>query len=170
MLAINLAVLLFRLGYRKFISEILLLLPFLFSLALIYGVLAGFQIGYSSQYWLQFGITRSALLISSMFFMQFMLSWISIGEIQELPLKIGTLKYIILGNLLYKEAVSSFAQIELFMQMIPTEQRNKRGYISSLRFKLGCLLALLAYIISLASQKGEMIDNRISNCYQGDKL
>lgn len=168
LLAINITIMLIRLGLKKFLSEMILLLPFLLSLALIYGILAGFQIGYPAAYWLNFGITRSALLLSSMFFMQFMLAWISIEEIQELPLNINTLKYIILGNLLYKEAVSAFANIELYMRMIPSEQYGKRNYISKLRSKLSCLLALLAYIISLAALKGEMIDNRIYNCSQGD--
>lgn len=168
LLLLTAALLLFRLGLRKLMNELLLLSPFLIMVVIIYGIFAVYEIGHPASYWIAFGITRSALLVSSLFYMQLMLSWIRIEEIQELPLKIDTMKYLILGNLLYKEAVTSFHDLELYMQLMPSEQLVKRNYLNRLQFKLGCLLALLGYIISLATQKGEMIDEHITHCYQGD--
>ena len=164
----NTLLMLIRFGGKKLFSEMLLLTPFLLMVTLIYGIFAFFRIAYPAGYWIAFGLTRSALIVSSMFYMQLLLSFVSMEEIQELPLKIGTMKYIILGNLLYKEALGSFAEIGLYMELMPSEQLLKRSFYNKIRFQLGCLLALLGYILSLATLKGKKIDEHIAHCHQGD--
>lgn len=160
----------FSMGIRKLTKELWLLLPFIAMLAAIYGFLAIFAWGYSRAYWIQYGLTRSSLLISSLLLMQILISRIKLNEFLFLPWKIQKLKYIILGKLLYSLSVNSYPELCQLTELIPSEQELKPNLRKRIRSKLITLLALISLIIGEATRKGEMIDACILHCHPKEKI
>ncbi len=155
----------FFFGVRKLLRELRILAPFMLFLVAIYGMFALLNIGEGTAYWLHYGITRSALLVSTLLFMQIIIAQIDIDDILNFPLHISKLKYLILGKLLFMEISGSYSQLCVFMQFIPTQQCEKRNLLGRVRKSITVLLALLIFTIREATEKGEMIDARISHCY-----
>jgi len=153
-------------GAKKLLHELRNLSLFILFLVVIYGLFALLQIGEGTAYWLHYGITRSSLLINTLLFMQIVVTRIKIDDILDFPLDIHKLKYIILGKLLFIEASGSYAQLCVFMKLIPTQQQRNRNVLWRLRSSLAVLLALLSFTIHEATLKGEMIDERIRCCHK----
>ncbi|HQC08833.1 MAG TPA: transposase [Candidatus Cloacimonas acidaminovorans] len=144
-------------------------LPFILLLFGVYFIFAFFQIGQNKDYWIHYGITRTTLLISSLMFIQVLITWLKIDTFLDFPLGIEKLKYIILGKMLYKIAFSSYSELCLFVDSIPAEQAGKITLKKKFRKRLIVLLALITYVINEATLKGEMIDERIWHCHQVPK-
>ena len=149
----------------KLLKALWLLSPFILMLTGVYALFALLRIGEGRSYWLHYGLSRTLLFLSTLLFMQLLISRIKIDDLLSFPMSINKLKYIILGKLLFNEAATSYQQLCLFVEFIPTEQRGLKRFLRLLRKKLIVLLALVSYIINEATLKGEMIDERIKHCH-----
>ena len=141
-------------------------LPFILLLFGVYVIFALFQIGHNNDYWIHYGITRTTLLISSLMFIQVLITWLNIDSFLDFSLGIEKLKYIILGKTLYKIAFSSYSELCLLVDFIPSEQCRKITVKRKFYKRLIVLLALITYVLNEATLKGEMIDERILHCHQ----
>jgi len=166
LLGVLLTTVLTILPWQGIVRELRILIPLLVSLFIVYCIFAIFQIGNSSAYWIRFGITRSSLLISSMLFMRIFFHWLTMDDILNLPFSISVIKYLILGQLLYEVAVDSYNEIMQLMDLFPGDQFKKKNFKATVNKRITSLLALMAYTMSLASEKGERIDEVISHCYR----
>ncbi|MDY0151047.1 MAG: transposase [Candidatus Cloacimonas sp.] len=160
---IAIAALLFK--PKKLGRELLLLAPFVLLLAVIYAIFAIFKIAGSTAYWIHYGLSRTALLLSTILFMHVLISRIKIDDFLFLPWGIQKLKYIILGKLLYSLSFKSYPIMCMFTELIPSEQVSKPKMRERIRSRLISLLALISLIIGESSLKGQMIDACIQHCY-----
>lgn len=150
---------------RRLLKELKLLLPLILLLALVYGIFAFFEIGFSSTYWLHYGLSRTALLLNTLLFMQILISRIKLDDFLYLPWNINKLKYIILGKLLYNISISAYEELSCFNELIPSEQEPNPHIKKRIKSRLITLLALISLIIGEATRKGERIDACIINCH-----
>jgi len=139
--------------------------PFFLMLALIYFLLGLFGFGMSMEYWLHYGSTRTMLLASSLLYMQIAFRFLNLEALLELPLPIHSLKYIILGKHLYEVASTAYSELCVFSDFMPMNQAVKQSFMGRIRIKLVVILALVSFVISEATIKGEMIDERIRHCW-----
>lgn len=164
------ALCLIHLGGLKLLSQIRILLPFVGSLVLIYAlfIIIGISPAGDSalNYWLAYGLPRVLLLISSILLLRIFVSWMRIEDFYNSGLSIHHLKYLILGRILYRAAFQSYPLIKDWQNLIPTQQIAERSFKQKFRSALTASLALALYVLGEATLKGEMIDNRIANCYK----
>ncbi|GAB1365530.1 hypothetical protein MASR1M36_04010 [Candidatus Cloacimonadaceae bacterium] len=78
---------------------------------------------------------------------------------------IHSLKYIILGKHLYEVASTAYSELCVFSDFMPMNQAVKQSFMGRIRIKLVVILALVSFVISEATIKGEMIDERIRHCW-----
>lgn len=151
---------------KGILKKIWHLLPFVLLLVSVYVIFAVFQIGKSRAEWIHYGLTRTTLLISSLLFIQVLINWLQLNSFLDIPWGIEKLKYVILGKILYKLAFSSYSDLCLFVDCIPSEQTRSASLPRKFRKRLIVLLALIIYVINEAILKGEMIDERIWHCHK----
>jgi hypothetical protein len=159
-----------RLGLHKLLSQIKLLLPFVGMLILVYGIFI--ILGISPQgttalsYWLAYGLPRILLLISSILLLRIFISFMRMQDFFDSGLSIHYLKYLILGRILYRAAFHSYPLLREWQSLIPSEQNEEATLKQRYRKALTTTLALALYVLGEATLKGEMMDNRIANCYE----
>ncbi|HRX76251.1 MAG: hypothetical protein LHW46_01875 [Candidatus Cloacimonetes bacterium] len=157
-------------GWQKCLKQFRLLLPFVGTLVLIYGIFIIFDISPGEDtalsYWLAYGLPRILLLISSIYLLRFFISFMRIEDFYDSGISIHLLKYLILGRILYQAAFESYPLIKAWQSLIPSEQLLAKGFRQRFRSALTASLALALYVLEEAVMKGEMIDNRIANCYK----
>jgi uncharacterized membrane protein len=162
-------------GWKRWLSGFRTVLPFLFSLILVYLLFGLFRVKTPSAepgsvlFWLEFGAKRILLFINSVLAFQLFFESVGFDDLLRLPLGIGVRKYIILGKLLYGTALNAYPGILFHQRLIPSEQSSKLTFAHKFKARLASVLALLLTLISEARQKGELIDNRIEVCHHGKK-
>jgi hypothetical protein len=158
------------LSWQKILQQIKLLVPFVGTLILIYGIFIILNISPDNHdalsYWLAYGLPRILLLISSLLLLRIFISFMRIEDFFDSGISIHYLKYLILGRILYQAAFESYPTIKQWQSLIPGEQLAEKGFRHRFRAALTASLALALYVMAEAARKGEMIDNRIINCYK----
>ncbi|MDD4224339.1 MAG: ECF transporter S component [Candidatus Cloacimonetes bacterium] len=170
--ALSLLLLILR-GVKSWLSGYRMMLPFLISLILVYVLFGILRIRTqegepgSVIHWLDFGLKRIMLFANSVLAFQLFFQLVSFDDLLRLPLKIDTLKYVILGKILYANALNSYEDISFHQRLIPGEQREKPGLLHRFRVRLSAVLALLLTLSRESRLRGEQIDNRIASCHAG---
>ena len=158
------------LGGNQLLKQLKILLPFVGTLIFIYAIFIILGISPDNEnalaYWLAYGLPRILLLLSSILLLRIFVSWMRIEDFYNSGLSIHRLKYIILGRILYQAAFHSYPLIKDWLALIPSEQGGKRSFKQRYNFALTASLALALYVLGEADMKGEMMDNRIANCYK----
>ncbi len=154
---------LLRFGIRNWYKELKLILPFIITMFIVY-VLIGL-ITVKLPYWIMYGLLRSLSFINTIFFIQIILSYVSINDIITLPLSIDAKKHLILGRALFNHAITQIGNIELHLRLLPEFQRSRLSLKQWFRFKLQQSFAIICMLLREAKLKGELIDNRIQHCY-----
>ncbi|MCB5223545.1 MAG: ECF transporter S component [Candidatus Cloacimonadaceae bacterium] len=173
--ALTLSLLALR-GFKRWLSSHRLILPFLISLSLVYLLFGILRINTqdgnpgSIAYWLQFGLGRVLLFVNSVLAFQLFFSLISFDELLNLPLKIGLMKYVILGKILFSNAFNSFGDITFHQSLIPSQQRLKQSFPQRFKARLSAVLALLLTLSRESRVQGSQIDNRITACHRGTSV
>ncbi len=152
------------------LKQLELISPFVASLVLIYGlfILLGISPGSASPmaYWLGYGIPRTVLLVGSILAFRLCFSFISIDRLLNTKLDIRFAKYLILGKILYAAAFNSYSGIRFWQELVPSQSIPASSTKIRFRRSLAAALALVLFTLSEATQKGEMIDNRIETCFK----
>lgn len=164
-----------RFNKTKFISEIRILLPFLFTMLFVYVLLGliGIKTGISNNskntvflYWLIYGLNRTSLFISTLFTIQFLLSYISMSDVFSLPMNINKKKYLLLGRALFVHSIKFVVELEFHLKLMPIYQKERLVLKEWIRFKLQLTLAVILMLLHESKIKGELIDNRIIHCFK----
>ncbi|HQC46509.1 MAG TPA: ECF transporter S component [Candidatus Syntrophosphaera sp.] len=158
-------------GSKRWAAGLRLMLPFLISLSLVY-LLFGLlkvrtqegEVG-SVLYWLEFGLKRILLFANSVLAFQLFFSWFGFDDLLHLPLKISTMKYVILGKILFANAFNSNSDIRFHQSLIPSEQTAKPRLAHRFRVRLSSVLALLLTLSRESRLRGQQIDNRLACCH-----
>lgn len=162
-----------RQGIKHLWRELRMLMPFVVTLMLIYGIF-GF-IGVKAQkeihssilhYWIIFGTNRALLLFSSILYIQILFSFVSIGDIINLPVGINKMKYLILGKSLFDYATKASVDIELHVSLIVVRKIKHSRLRQLINKKLAQILAMIFLVIEESKLGGEIIDNRIRHCHK----
>ncbi len=160
-------------GVKRWTAGYRMMLPFLVSLTLVYLLFGILKVrtqegepGTVLQ-WLEFGLKRILLFANSVLAFQLFFALVSFDDLLRLPLKIGTLKYVILGKILFANAFNSYAEIKFHHSLIPSEQTAKPALAQRFRVRLAAVLALLLALSRESKLRGEQIDNRIACCHSG---
>ncbi len=162
-------------GGKRWLAGLRLMLPFLVSLIIVYSLFGLFRLHTpegepgSFQFWLEFGSIRILLFVNSVLAFQLFFSIVGFNDLLHLPLKIGTMKYVILGKMLSNTAINSYQEITFHQSLIPSEQYEKLPFSHRFKARLSSVLALMLSLITEASHKGQYIDNRIIHCHQVKK-
>lgn len=159
-----------RMGMRKLMLQLKLIAPFVLMISLIYGIFILLRISpqgtESTEYWIAYGLPRTALLISSILAFRLSFGIVSVDGLLKMQISIHYLKYLILGRILYTAATNTYPQIREWQELIPSQALPQKGFIHRYRKTLAATLALVLYTMAEATQKGEMIDNRIETCHK----
>lgn len=170
--ALTLALLILK-GFKRWLYSYRLMIPFLISLSLVYLLFGVLKINTqegepgSISHWLQFGLGRILLFANSVLAFQLFFSLISFDELFNLPLKIGYMKYVILGKILFSNAFNSYQDINFHQSLIPSQQQSKKPFSQRFKNRLAAVLALLLTLSRESRVKGAQIDNRIAACHGG---
>lgn len=167
---------LLRFSQLEIYQEIKLLIPFIVTMFSIYAVLGlvSFPPPVATppssltpfSFWIRYGVLRSTLFISTMLYVQLILSFISINDLLQLPFSIHYKKVLILGKALFTAAIHSVSDLELQLRLLPQFQKPHLSVKQWFRFKLTLSLALIIMLLRESKQKGELIDNRIKHCFR----
>jgi len=166
---------LFRFKLGKLIDEFKLFFPFVVTMLIVYILLGLFGKNYAPdvidsshlfKYWIMYGVERSILFISTFLFIQFALSFYTMNDILALRLKMKYKKYLILGRSLFVYSINNIGSIEFHLKLIPFYQKNKLSLKQWFDFKIQMTYAVITMILSESKIKGELIDNRISHCFE----
>lgn len=152
-----------RFSFRKWLNELKLILPFIFTMFIVY-VLIGL-ITAKLRYWLIYGLLRSMNFVNTMFFIQLVLSYISINDIINLPLSINAKKHLILGRALFSHALMQIGNIEFHLRLLPEFQEPRLSLRKWFALRLQQSFAIICMLLRESKLKGELIDNRILHCY-----
>ena len=159
-----------RPGLPKLLNQIKILLPFVGMLVIIYTIFIILGISPAGteplSYWLAYGLPRILLLISSILLLRVLISFLRVEDFYRNGLGIHRIKYLILGRILYRAACHSYPKLREWQSLIPGEQNAKPTLRQRFRSALCSTLALALYVLGEATLKGEMMDNRIDNCYK----
>jgi hypothetical protein len=165
---------LLRFGKTKLINEIRLLLPFILTMLSVYlllGVL-GIRIALINDsqstfmYWLKYGLSRTILFINTMFFIQVLLSYISMQDILSLPMQMNKKRYLLLGRALFVHSIQYIEALEFHLKLMPEYQKPGLTLLQWFRLKLQLSLAVIMMVLRESKIKGELIDNRILHCFK----
>lgn len=179
-LFISLILCIIKLSVRSVLSELKLLIPFIITMMFIYLILglAGFKIGQDIKdgnvilFWIQYGANKTLLFISTVIFIQYILSFVRMSDIISLPLSISKKRYLLLGRALFTIAVKSISEIEFHLKLIPEFQKSRLTLKQWFRFKLQLTMALILMILRESEVRGNLIDNRVRHCFpkfKGDR-
>ena len=170
------AALIFVRGWRSWLKELYLLVPFVGLLMLVYflfgiaGLGAEESTGTKIAYWLGFGGVRVLLLVNTLLCIRVAFSMVSFDDVLRLPLGIRWLKYVVLSRILYQAAFQRYPEIALHQRMIASRQRLQISMRQKIKDKLAALLAMAMFVLAEAKRRGEMIDNRILHCHGKDQV
>lgn len=172
-LCISLLISSITLPLKNILSEIKLMFPFVTTMMLIYLLLGiiGFRINQDIpqtqllRFWIHYGLCRTMLLMSNMFFIQFIISLFSINDVFSLPMSIYKKKYLLLGRALFVYAVKNLTELESHLRLMPEYQTKKMTFKKWFFFKLQITMALIIMVLRESQIKGELIDNRIKHCF-----
>jgi hypothetical protein len=162
-----------RFGFPKTLAESRLLFPFVILMLVVYGLLglSGFNFttpgggNNALTAALIYGLIRCMLFTSTVFFFQFILSFILVADILTLPFNIQVKKVFILGRTLFSLALNQLGELELHLRLLPEYQKNKLSLKQWFYLKLQLSLAIITLLIRESRLKGELIDNRIRHCF-----
>jgi hypothetical protein len=150
------------------------LLPFIIIMLIVYFILGiiGFRISSeasddaSFSFWIIYGLNKSIIFINTVFFLQFILSFISINDIMNLPMKIHTQKYFILGRALFVHTIRYMNDIDFHLRLNPEYQKKGLTFRQWFYLKLQLSFGIISMILRESRLKGELIDNRIIHCFR----
>jgi len=163
-------------GWKSWLKELYLLLPFvslLMAVYLLFGLagMGGEAAGNAKvAYWLGFGSIRMLLLVNTLLCIRVAFGMVSWDNVLRLPLGIRWMKYLILGRVLYRAAFDQYRELEMHQRLVPSVQREQASPRRRIRRKLESVLALTLFTLAEARHKGEMIDNRILQCHGKDQV
>lgn len=169
-LAITLLLSLLLLGIPKLGQQLKMLLPFVLMLAVVYTIFI--LLGISPQgtvplaYWLQYGLPRVLLLLSSILAFRLCFAYVSVDDLIRSDLGIHRRKYLILGKILYAAAFHSYAEIKMWQELSPGMRQKPKGFRERFKRALASTLGLVLFTLAEAESKGERIDNLIENCHE----
>ncbi len=163
-------------GRQRWFSAYRLMLPFLISLSLVYLLFGVLRVRTpegepgSISRWLELGLPRILLFANSVLAFQLFFALVGFDDLLRLPLRIGVLKYLILGKILFANAFNAYDQIIWHQSLIPSEQGVKLSLAHRFRVRLAAVLALLLFLLRESRIRGGQIDNRIACCHGGKIL
>ncbi|MDD2227975.1 MAG: hypothetical protein PHY48_01025 [Candidatus Cloacimonetes bacterium] len=159
-------------GIRHLLKSILVLLPFLITLAVMYVLFA--LIGFNptptkisaASYWFAYGSVRMMVLLNMVLMFEIGFHVLKWKDVLQLPLGINKLKYLLLGRILFRSAFSSQTKLETYLDYVPSNQLKLSYWNRVVRLRLTNLLAIIYIVIMESELKGELIDNRIKHCHR----
>lgn len=162
-----------RFRFKKVLNEIRLMLPFITFMLLIYAILGIVGFSFAGNMLsdsrvvsaLVFGAIRCVLFVSTMLFFQFILSFVSMQNILNLPYGMRFKKSMILGRALFIHSLRYLEEMEDFLKLMPEYQKHRLSFRQWYRLKLQLTLALIFMLLRESYLKGELIDNRIRHCF-----
>jgi len=101
-----------------------------------------------------------------MFFIQVLLSYISMQDILSLPMKMTKKRYLLLGRALFVHSIQYIEALEFHLKLIPEYQKHRLTFMQWFRLKLQLSLAVIMMVLRESKIKGELIDNRILHCFK----
>ena len=156
-------------------KEVKYLMPFVLVMMTVYSILGLLKVKFDNNLannnhlfrsWFEYGFVRSILFVSSVLFLQFVLSFITLKEILSLPIRIKYLKALILGRSLFTYATSQIQRIDFYINLIPYYQQNRLKTQDKFKQKIVLIVALVDVVLKESELLGELIDNRIKHCYK----
>lgn len=169
-LGITLLLSLALLGIRKVGQQLKILLPFVLMLSAVYAIFILFGISPQAtvplDYWLQYGLPRVLLLLSSILAFRLCFAYVCVDDLIRSGLGIHKTKYLILGKILYDAAFHSYAQIKMWQELSPGMRQKPKGFRERFKRALASTLGLVLFTLAEAESKGERIDNLIENCHK----
>jgi hypothetical protein len=167
-----------RFGTKKLIAEIKLIVPFVIAMLVVYMLLGIVGFRFSSQaspnstfgFWLIYGMNKSIIFINSILFLQIVLSFIQTNDILNLPLKIDTKKYFILGRALLIHATDNLDNLQFYLKLMPEYQVSKLSLKQWFFLKLKLTHGIISMLMRESRIKGELIDNRIKHCFKAKEI
>lgn len=165
-----------RLGLNRLWRQMRLMLPIMLTLVVVYTVFGLIGIGMTPgsgmglkpmQYWLIFGTVRAVLFLNTLLWVRVLFSFISMEDIESLPLSLHRKKGLLLGRILYSLAQDTIAKAGFYHGLIPSNQLNRISFRLRIKNKLAIVLCLLYVALIESKMRGELIDNRIRHCHKG---
>jgi hypothetical protein len=162
-----------KFGWGKVYAELKLFFPFVLTMMLVYfglGILGfpsanDFTHPSAVTYWLSYGALRSIIFANTMFFVSYLLAFITLQDIIGLPMPIQYKKVLILGRALFLSITGSLTELELHLRLIPDYQFRRLPLKLWFRLKLQLSMSIIILLIRDSHYQGEMIDNRIKHCF-----
>lgn len=162
-----------RFGLARMISEVKLLIPFIALMLVAYLVIGIFGFRISSQvsehssvnFWIIYGLNKSFMFVNTILFLQIVLSFITIVDILNFPLRINSKKYLILGRALFVHTLQNLGNMELHLRLIPEYQKKSLTFKQWFNLKLQLSYGVISMMLRESHLKGELIDNRIQHCF-----
>ncbi len=154
-----------RCSLREFRDHLILFFGFAMTMLLVYLVFGLLKIqDRTLTYWLHIGAGRVLLFLNTMLAFGFLLSFLGLEDILSLPLPPERLKYLILGEILYRAAIRVMPRMRFYVSLFPEFQTGKRGVRREFRAQLITVLGLICFVLREAEIRGEMLDNRLRHC------
>jgi hypothetical protein len=162
-----------KFGFARFKTELKLILPFIAIMLFVYCVIGivGFRISSDAaqdntlSFWLAYGLTRIIMFVHTIMFVQVVLSFISIGDVMNLPMKMNRKKHLILGRSLFAHAMKNLLELEFHLKLMPEFQQVKLSLKQKFFQKLQMAYGIIVMLLRESRVKGELIDNRIRHCF-----
>ena len=105
-----------------------------------------------------------------MFFIQFLLSFFQTNDILALPMSINAKKHFILGRALFLHTIKHLDDLEFHLRLFPEYQQKRLNLKQWFNLKLQLTFGVITMILRESKLRGELIDNRIRHCYNGEVM
>lgn len=176
MVAIVLLLSMLRFKRQRFINELRLILPFIATMLIVYILLGLVRFNPNNitaqnnilKFWFNYGLCRAILFSGTVFFFQYILSYITMNDIISLPLSVYHKRYLILGRSLFFHSVNNIGNLELHIKLMPEYQKKRLTIKQWFYIKLQLTMSLIIMVLRESRIKGELIDNRIRHCFVKD--
>jgi len=176
MVAIVLLLSMLRFKRQRFINELRLILPFIATMLIVYILLGLARFNPNNitaqnnilKFWFNYGLCRAILFSGTVFFFQYILSYITMNDIISLPLSVYHKRYLILGRSLFIHSVNNIGNLELHIKLMPEYQKKRLTIKQWFYIKLQLTMSLIIMVLRESRIKGELIDNRIRHCFVKD--
>lgn len=176
MVAIVLLLSMLRFKRQRFINELRLILPFIATMLIVYILLGLVRFNPNNitaqnnilKFWFNYGLCRAILFSGTVFFFQYILSYITMNDIISLPLSVYHKRYLILGRSLFIHSVNNIGNLELHIKLMPEYQKKRLTIKQWFYIKLQLTMSLIIMVLRESRIKGELIDNRIRHCFVKD--
>jgi len=176
MVAIVLLLSILRFKRQRFINELRLILPFIATMLIVYILLGLVRFNPNNitaqnnilKFWFNYGLCRAILFSGTVFFFQYILSYITMNDIISLPLSVYHKRYLILGRSLFIHSVNNIGNLELHIKLMPEYQKKRLTIKQWFYIKLQLTMSLIIMVLRESRIKGELIDNRIRHCFVKD--